>query len=205
MINALIFRLPSKPSTKSTKIILPNSFDAANRVNAIPSYFFENGLQICIFCSGIIIHQCSHQTSCWHNINMNIWTNLKFQQIWQNEIINKTLDTPSITADSQTNETSNEITIYFRVTYYVNKGCSLIKSCIHKIKSNCKKEQSITFKVLYDVTKIDFFCSTKDKMPTLNQSFVVYEFVCPGCNADYVGKNGRTLFERNVEQAWSDN
>ena len=136
---------------------------------------------------------------------MNIWTNLKFQQIWQNEIINKTLDTPSITADSQTNETSNEITIYFRVTYYVNKGCSLIKSCIRKIKSNCKKEQSITFKVLYDVTKIDFFCSTKDKMPTLNQSFVVYEFVCPGCNADYVGKNGRTLFERNVEHAWSDN
>ena len=76
-----------------------------------------------------------------------------------------------------------------------------IKSCIRKIKSNCKKEQSITFKVLYDVTKIDFFCSTKDKMPTLNQSFVVYEFVCPGCNADYVGKNGRTLFERNVEHA----
>ena len=36
-------------------------------------------------------------------------------------------------------------------------------------------------------------------MQTLNQSFVLYEFVCPGCSANYVGKTERTLFERNVE------
>ena len=39
-------------------------------------------------------------------------------------------------------------------------------------------------------------------MQTLNQSFVLYEFVCPGCSANYVGKTERTLFERNVEHAW---
>ena len=38
-------------------------------------------------------------------------------------------------------------------------------------------------------------------MPTLNDSFVVYEFACPGCSANYVGKTERTLFERNVEHA----
>ena len=79
-------------------------------------------------------------------------------------IIKKTLNTPSITTDSNdANETNNGVTIYFRVPYYGDKGCSLIKSCIRKIKSNCKKEQSINFRVLYDVTKIDFFCSTKIK------------------------------------------
>ena len=95
-------------------------------------------------------------------------------------------------------ETSNEFTIY-------HKGCSLITSCIPKIKSNRKKEHSITFRVsvLHDVPKIDFFCSTKDKTSTLNQSFAVYEFVCPGCSANYVGKTERTLFERNVEHACS--
>ena len=54
------------------------------------------------------------------------------------------------------------------------------------------------------MTKIDYFCSTKDKTPTLNQSFVVYEFVCPGCSANYVGKTDRTLFARNVEHTWNN-
>ena len=81
-----------------------------------------------------------------------------------NSIINKTLNTPSITADSDdANEINNGVTIYFCVHYYGDKGCSLLKSCIRKIKSNCKKEQSINFRVLYDITKTDFFCSTKIK------------------------------------------
>ena len=41
-------------------------------------------------------------------------------------------------------------------------------------------------------------------MPTLNQSFIVYEFVWPGCSDNYVGKTVRTLFERNAEHAWND-
>ena len=57
---------------------------------------------------------------------------------------------------------------------------------------------------MYDATKVDFFCSTKDKTPTINQSFVVYEFVCPGCSANYVGKTERTSYERNVEHGWND-
>ena len=32
----------------------------------------------------------------------------------------------------------------------------------------------------------------------------MYEFVWPGCSANYDGKTERTLFERNVEHAWSD-
>ena len=56
-----------------------------------------------------------------------------------NSIINKTLNTPSVTADSDdANETNNGVTIYFCVPYYGDKGCSLIKSCIRKIRSNCK-------------------------------------------------------------------
>ena len=83
--------------------------------------------------------------------------------------------------------------------------CSLIKYCICKIKSHCKNEQSITFRALYDVTKINFFCYTKDGTPTLNQSLVVHEFVCPGyIGATCVGETQRTLFDINVEHAWSE-
>ena len=48
----------------------------------------------------------------------------------------------------------------------------------------------------WKTAKFDLFCSTKDKMPTLNYSFVVYEFVCPGCNANYISKTERPLLKK---------
>ena len=33
-----------------------------------------------------------------------------------------------------------------------------------------------------------FFTNTKDKTPSLSQSFVVYKFTCPGCSCNYIGK-----------------
>ena len=39
----------------------------------------------------------------------------------------------------------------------------------------------------------------------MSDSFVVYDFSCPGCNANYIGKMERTLYERTVEHAWTDN
>ena len=154
----------------------------------------------------IVLHGCStDKLSCEINIikRFALWNDSP--KLIVNSIIYKTLKRPSITADSNdANKSNNGVTIYFCVPYYGDKGCSLIKSYIRKIKSNCKKEQSINFRVLYDVTKVDFFCSTKDKTLTLNQSFVVNEFVCPGCSANYVGKTEKTSFKRNVEHAWND-
>ena len=51
---------------------------------------------------------------------------------------------------------------------------------------------------------MEFFCNTKDRTPIINQSFFVYEFTCPGCGANYVGKTKRMLYEQCVEHAWSD-
>ena len=38
----------------------------------------------------------------------------------------------------------------------------------------------------------------------MSNSFVVYDFSCPGCRANYIGKTERTLYERAVEHAWTD-
>ena len=67
-----------------------------------------------------------------------------------------------------------------------------------------QKRYPIVFRLLYDVTKLEFFCNTKNRTPKLNESFVVYEFICPGCIANYVGKTERTLHERCAEHAWDD-
>ena len=99
---------------------------------------------------------------------------------------------------------SNEITIYFRFPCYGHKDFSFFKSCIRKIKSNCKKDHPIVFRLLYDVTKLEFFCNTKDKTPKLNESFAVYGFICPVCNANFAGKIEKTLHERRAEHSWID-
>ena len=75
-----------------------------------------------------------------------------------------------------------------------------MKSCIRNIKANCKRERSILFKIFY-VCKMEVFCNTKDKTPKMIQSFIVYEFVCSGCNSNHVGKTGKTLYDRSVEHA----
>ena len=81
----------------------------------------------------------------------------------------------------------------------------LLKPCIRKIKVNCKNDQTVEFTILYNICKMEFFCNTKERTPIINQSFVVYEFKCPGWGANYGGKTERTLYERCVvEHAWSD-
>ena len=49
---------------------------------------------------------------------------------------------------------------------------------------------------------MEFFCNTKDR--TAIKNFLVYEFTCPGCGTNCVGKTKGTLYERCIEYAWSD-
>ena len=53
---------------------------------------------------------------------------------------------------------------------------------------------------------MEFFCNAKDRTPiTLSYKFVaVYQFTCPDCGANYVGKTERTLYEGYVEHKWND-
>ena len=128
-----------------------------------------------------------------------------FSKYIVNNIFRKTLQTnedksqPNLTAKQE-----EPVVIYFRFPYYGDKVLQPLKSCIRKIKVNCKNYQPVAFKILYDVFKMEFFCNTKDTIPIINQSFVVYELTCPGCGANYVGKTKIMLYERCVEHAWCD-
>ena len=81
----------------------------------------------------------------------------------------------------------------------------VIQVLLPKIRSSWVKTRSIRFKTQYNVNKIEFYCNTKDKTAVLGNSFVVYGFSCLGCSANYIGKTEKTLYERTVEHAWTDN
>ena len=79
---------------------------------------------------------------------------------------------------------------------------SIFQSCVKKIKRNLNIEgKRIIFKQRFKTTKVSYLCNTKDHSPLLTSSNVVYEFKCPGCSSNYIGKCDRTLFERTREHA----
>ena len=65
-------------------------------------------------------------------------------------------------------------------------------------------EKKIKIKTFFKTTSLKDFASSKDKVPLLSKSEVVYEVCCPGCGENYIGKTERTIRERSIEHAWSD-
>lgn len=93
------------------------------------------------------------------------------------------------------------VLIFFRFPYYGDKGFQLIESCICKIKLNCKNDRSVPFLRSSTIfVKWTSFITPKTEL--INQSFVVYEFTCPGCNSNFAWKIETTLYERSVERTW---
>ena len=68
-------------------------------------------------------------------------------------IIHQVLNITDIRTDNA--ESPEVLTIYLRIPYNSNKALLLLKSCLHKIQSNCVKTHSIKFKIQNDVNKIE--------------------------------------------------
>ena len=77
----------------------------------------------------------------------------------------------------------------------------IVKRC--KRKFNTKKK--VKFNVKFSTTKLSFFTSNKDKMSSLSNSYVVYEYTCPGSSQQYIGKTESTLFKGTKEHGWQQN
>ena len=81
-----------------------------------------------------------------------------------NSIINKILNTPSITEDfHDVNKTSNEVVIYFYIHHSDGKGCPLIKSCIYKLNKIAKKNDNLPSEFYMTSQKLMFSVATKIK------------------------------------------
>ena len=94
------------------------------------------------------------------------------------------------------------VKIWIHLPFLGKYGTKLTNSFIRKIspllKSPCK------FIVNWKTTDANCSISHKDQTPKMYQSSVVYEFKCPGCNANYVGKTDRCLYTRIKEHSYHD-
>ena len=97
-----------------------------------------------------------------------------------------------------------EITLWLKVPFIGATGENLVKSFKKKMIKLLDKKKKIRIKTFFKTSQLRDFASSKDKVPKLSKSNVVYEVCCPGCGANYIGKTDRTIRERTIEHAWSD-
>ena len=69
-------------------------------------------------------------------------------------------------------------------------------------KQFCKEGTNI--KIVFSTFKLASLFSTKDKVPYGLKSYVVYKFLCAGCNASYVGETYRHISTRTHEHLETD-
>ena len=89
--------------------------------------------------------------------------------------------------------------IWVRIPFLDKQGEYLVKKLIRKLQRNLTKP--LKFIVNYQMKKVSYFLSKKDKIPDLERNDLVYEFSCPGCSATYIGKTVRNLRTRSTEHA----
>ena len=101
-----------------------------------------------------------------------------------------------ITRALQANNSNTTRSKKVNLNYSDETAERMVKSCIKKLYRSFKREFNVKFVTHYKTTKMSFFTNSKDKTPSLSQSFVVYKFTCPSCSCNYIGKTERTLHER---------
>ena len=95
--------------------------------------------------------------------------------------------------EENNNNNSSENISYFKLPY-IGEYSSEITSKISKICEEFCKNTKI--KISYSTTKVGDLFSVKSRIPGYLKSFVVYHFVCAGCNASYVGETTRYFVTR---------
>ena len=122
----------------------------------------------------------------------------------RNTLINKFVKSTENTKPNENNTSPDENCVWFELPYIGPTGEFLAKMFKQKISRLLNPNKKVNIKTRFKTTHLSMFAPTKDKVPMLNKSNVVYEMKCPGCGDKYIGKTERTLFERTKEHAWTD-
>ena len=103
-----------------------------------------------------------------------------------NTYVKKTLEVPV--------DTENEENISYMKLPYIGKFSKFTQNKVNRLCDRfCNKTK---VQVVFSPTKISSFLSTKDGVPSVLKSYVVYKFICANCQVSYVGETCRHLHVR---------
>ena len=115
------------------------------------------------------------------------------------KIIKRYLD--NIHGEANRDSNKSEEVRYFKLPYMG----SISKQTREKINSLCCRLcKTLKINIAFTSFKISRYFSTKDVLPNVYKSLLVYKFSCPVCNDWYVGYTTRTLLTRICEHYGKD-
>ena len=95
----------------------------------------------------------------------------------------------------------SKTTLYYKLPYIASFSNNTKK----KIKELCKKFcKNSNINIVFSPFKTGDLFSSKDCLPSALKSFVVYKFVCAGCQSCYIGETKRHLPTRINEHLVTD-
>ena len=91
---------------------------------------------------------------------------------------------------------------YIKLPYIGQFSVNTKKKIMNLYKRFCKGDSEI--RLVFSVTKVRDYFSTKDSFPKCFKSYVVYLFKCPSCRTCYVGRTHKHLDTRIQEHLGSE-
>ena len=121
----------------------------------------------------------------------------KFTQHYQQNSTNCDTNTPTATIPAPT------VTPRYYKLPYIGTYSDITKA---KVKDLIVKycNEKVNVKIIFNTCKISQYFSNKDRIPNDLMSHVVYKFICPSCNAGYIGETARHLSTRAHEHMETD-
>ena len=106
-----------------------------------------------------------------------------------------------INEKSDTVNATNNVVKFYKLPYIGHISIDVKRKINRFCKFYCK---SLSIKIILTTFKVADMFNVKDPTPKSLKSFVVYKFVCPGCNACYIGETTRHLSTRIKEHLETD-
>ena len=153
-----------------------NSYEPWDTKTAWISALYDRAYKIC---SNVNLFQ--KQVACIKKVMS--WNG--YPRYVRNNIV-KRLENRKNTKNNYTLEQENIATISCKIPCVGVQRETLIKNLVRKPKRHIDKQFEL--RNIYRTKKLSYYYNTKDKVPEYLKSHILYEFCCPACNMEYIGK-----------------
>ena len=117
--------------------------------------------------------------------------------------VNRYLNKKIVNKPSEIEPSKTKENIWYFKLPFKGKFSKFTENKLQNLSKQFCKEVTI-IKIIFSTFKLASLFSTKDKVPYGLKSYVIYKFLCAGCNASFVGETYRHISTRTHEPLKTD-
>ena len=117
--------------------------------------------------------------------------------------VNRYLNKKIVNKPSEIEPSKTKENIWYFKLPFKGKFSKFTENKLQNLSKQFCKEVTI-IKIIFSTFKLASLFSTKDKVPYGLKSYVIYKFLCAGCNASFVGETYRHISTRTHEYLKTD-